>query len=328
MRRRVVPAVLTLLAALTFVWPAVARALQPVSVEVTADRKDVTVGDRIALTVVFRLPATAQVDYTTIDQQLNDAAVDVLVIGLPEERLLAGGLKEIRIRYEVAFFRPGAAQIPALAIPTLGTDGTRGVVNSAPIAINVQSVLPPGADAAEVRDLKPQIELPFSAGVSRRAVMGAVAFVVVLSAIAALGFWWLWRRNMRAVPEPVAVAAASAPDAAARAELQRIAGLGLLDAGDYRTFHALIAACVRRFLSDHYGFPAFAMTTSELRSHMESEGVGRWQARLVAGLLSECDAVNYAQYTPARARAESNLSVAFEIVETPLDASSPAAVSS
>jgi hypothetical protein len=250
------------------------------------------------------------------------------VIGLPEERSLAGGLKEIRIRYEVAFFSPGAAQIPALAIPTLGADGAQGVVNSAPIPIEVESVLPPGADAAEVRDLKPQIELPFSAGVSRRAVMAALAFVLGVSLLAAAAIWWLWRRNMRAAPAPVLMDVASSPETAARAELQRIAGLGLLDAGDCRTYHALIAACVRRFLSDHYGFPAFAMTTSELRAHMESEGVGRWQARLVAGLLSECDAVNYARYTPARERAESNLSMAFEIVETPLDASAPLAVSS
>jgi hypothetical protein len=252
----------------------------------------------------------------------------VLVIGLPQERALPGGLKEIRIRYEVAFFRPGAAEIPALAMPTLGVDGVQGVVNSAPIAVNVESVLPPGADAAEVRDLKPQIELPFNARVSRRAVMAAVAFVLAVTVVAGAAIWWMWRRNMRAVPEPAPIAVASSPETAARAELQRIAGLGLLDAGDFRTYHALIAACVRRFLSDHYGFPAFAMTTSELRAHMEGQGVGRWQARLVAGLLSECDAVNYARYTPARERAESNLSMAFEIVETPLDASAPLAVSS
>jgi hypothetical protein len=297
-------------------------------VEVTADRNEVTVGQRIVLTVVLRLPAGSQADSTTIDQQLNDAAVDVLVIGLPEERQLGGGLKEIRIRYEVALFRPGAAQIPALTIPTLGADGTQGAVTSAPIAINVASVLPPGADAAEVRDLKPQIELPFDAGVSPRVLAAVVAFVVLGLLAVTLAGWWLWRRNMPVVEVPAAVPVALAPEAAARAELERIAGLGLLDAGDYRTYHALLAACVRRYLSDRYGFPAFAMTTSELRLHMEHEGVGRWQARLVTGLLSECDAVNYAQYTPARARAESNLSMAYEIVELPLDEVRPVAVSS
>jgi hypothetical protein len=62
------------------------------------------------------------------------------------------------------------------------------------------------------------------------------------------------------------------------------------------------------------------MTTTELKRSMTDFGVDRWQARLVGGLLTESDAVNFAQYVPARARCEQNLEMAYQIV----DAADPA----
>lgn len=315
---------LLVVAALVGVRASAARAFQSVTLNVTVDRTQVTVGDRIAVTVVLRLPAGAQPDFTGLEQQFDE--LDVVVIGLPVRQALPGGIEEFRIRYEVAAFQLGSTQVPSLTIGFTGPDGAAATATSAPIPITVVSVIPPGADAAEVRDLKPQIDLLFSTGISRRAIMAVVAFVVATIGLAGLAGWWLWRpRPAPALPAPAAPA--PSPEAAARAELDRIAGLGLLEKGDAVTFHALLAACVRRYLSEHYGFPAFAMTTAELRTRMEQHGVGRWQARLAAGLLSECDSVAYARYAPARARSESNLSMAYEIVSlTDEAAASPAAL--
>ncbi len=81
--------------------------------------------------------------------------------------------------------------------------------------------------------------------------------------------------------------------------------------GAYRT----LASAVRTVIAERYGFPAFALTTRELERRMESEGVERWQARLVGGLLEECDAVVYAGYRPANERRQADLTMAREIVE-------------
>ncbi|MGI8925587.1 MAG: hypothetical protein ACR2HN_02930 [Tepidiformaceae bacterium] len=88
----------------------------------------------------------------------------------------------------------------------------------------------------------------------------------------------------------------------------------LLNSDPVRAYRAL-AALVRRILSSRYGFPAMALTTTELRGRMEAEGVDRWQARLVGGLLEECDAVVYAGYRPAEERRVADLNMAREIVE-------------
>jgi hypothetical protein len=302
-----------ILAGLLAVMPAVVRAQEPAALTVTVDRDRVTVGERITVTVVLRLAADAQPNLTDLERQFDP--LELLVVGLPEERPLGAGMKEIRVRYQVAAFRTGGMQLPALTVTFARPDGTTGAATSTPIPISVVSVIPPGADPADVRDLKGQIDLPYTPPVSSRAVAAVIAFVVGVSGAAALGGWLVWRRGRAPALEGESVPAPPvAPEAAARAELDRIAALGLLERGDLTAFHALLAACVRRYLSDRYGFPAFAMTTTELRARMEQLGVGRWQARLTAGLLAECDAVSYAGYRPAPARAESNLAMAYEIV--------------
>jgi hypothetical protein len=76
-----------------------------------------------------------------------------------------------------------------------------------------------------------------------------------------------------------------------------------------------MALLVRESLASRYGFPARALTTRELARRMEAEGVDRWQARLVGGLLEECDAVVYAGYRPALERRSADLTMAMQVLE-------------
>jgi hypothetical protein len=76
-----------------------------------------------------------------------------------------------------------------------------------------------------------------------------------------------------------------------------------------------MAAVVRSAIGEHYGFPARSLTTNELVSRMQREGVDRWQARLVEGLLQNCDSVVYAGYRPASDRRRADLTMAEEILE-------------
>jgi hypothetical protein len=79
--------------------------------------------------------------------------------------------------------------------------------------------------------------------------------------------------------------------------------------------YRFLGATVRAVLTRRYGIPAVALTSGELEGRMEREGLDRWQARLVGGLLQECDAVVYAGYRPAAERRHADLTMAQEIVE-------------
>ena len=72
---------------------------------------------------------------------------------------------------------------------------------------------------------------------------------------------------------------------------------------------------VRGALGGRYGFPATRSRPPSCSGGWRCHGVERWQARLVAGLLEECDAVVYAGYRPAAERRQADLTMAREILE-------------
>jgi hypothetical protein len=285
-------------------------AQSPVSARAAISQDSVTVGDRIRVTVTVTLPADAQADITALEQQFGD--LELLFVGLPSEKPLTDGRKEVLLTYDVAAFRTGAAQLPPLTVQVRLASGEPASAATAALPITVNSVIPPGENPTDVRDLKPQVSLPAGGGIARRTVALIVAAVAVTLAAALLVVRWLRRPRVVMMPLPQAP---PSPESIARAELDRIAALGLLERGDPKQFHALLAACIRRYLSDRYGFHAYAMTTTELRRSMGGYGVDRWQARLVTGLLTESDAVNFAQYVPARPRCEANLEMAYQIID-------------
>lgn len=92
-------------------------------------------------------------------------------------------------------------------------------------------------------------------------------------------------------------------------------GVAAIIEGDPVGAYRALASVVRRMLSSRYGFAATALTTIELQRRMETHGVDRWLARLVGGLLQECDAVVYAGYRPVSERRHADLTMAREIVE-------------
>jgi hypothetical protein len=185
------------------------------------------------------------------------------------------------------------------------------VVATPPARLRVDSVLPTSGEL-RLRDLKPQAELP-RAGASPlllRALGGsAAALGLALLALAAV----YARRRARPAPAPVVAVAPGSLEDGARQGLD--AAAGLLQAGDYAVGYARIASTLRAYLSERFAFPAFALTTAELASRMRGGDLDRWQARLVSGLLEQCDAVVYAGYRPAPERAERDITSAYEIVE-------------
>jgi hypothetical protein len=133
--------------------------------------------------------------------------------------------------------------------------------------------------------------------------LGVVVAVVAIGGITLLLVRWVARRPKTLAP---VVEPRQPPD---------LAGAGAIIESDPVSAYRTLSAAVRRHLADIYGFPAGSLTARELERRMEREGVDRWQARLVGGLLENCDAVVYAGYRPAVERRHADLTMALEIVE-------------
>jgi hypothetical protein len=306
----VLAAIAVVLAALAApaVRPASAQSAdQPVTVRASVDRDQVTVGDRITLTIVVEHDAGVSLD--ALVQAAAFGSFDVLTAEPPQERALETGHVETTLVFTVAAFGTGELEIPAIDVPYTDAAGNPATATAPAIPVSVTSVIPAGESPTDIRDLKPQLTVPGGAPPYVRPALIAGAVVI------AVGLAMLLARVLRRRRAPAPAGPPPLPEDEARAELERIAGLALPDGGAHKEHYRLVGTCVRRYLAGRYGFPAVALTTAELEEQMVSRGVDRWQARLVSSLLEECDEVRYGQYVPAAARADADLTAAFEIVE-------------
>ncbi|MPZ49662.1 MAG: hypothetical protein GEU75_10275 [Dehalococcoidia bacterium] len=287
----------------------VASAAEPVLTDQRIEGADgLTVGDR------FRYVIKVEADSgTTVTLAPGGLPPELSLSEAPAARTLAKGQGriEVTLTLEVAAFFPGPINLEPLRLSYRGSDGATGVIETRPGVIVVESVLPSSGELTP-RDLKPQAEI----GAPPPMALYAAAAVLVVVLILVLGLL-VWRqralrRRLVAVPEPVVEALG--PEDRARAILDK-AGDAFEATGDYVAYYSDIAVTVRNYLTERFGFPAFALTTRELQEEMVRRGVDRWQARLASGLLSQCDAVVYAHYRPAHERADADLTAAYEIVE-------------
>jgi len=168
------------------------------------------------------------------------------------------------------------------AVPTLGPDAELALTPlPGPVAIG----------GAESPLLRPAI------------VIGALLGAALLGLLT----WFIVRRVRKSLRRPGAGPAAPALPPS----LEGAAGLLHTDPV---TAYRMMSAVVKAELARRYSLRATALTSTELRRKLEASG-DRWQARLVSGLLEECDSVIYAGYRPAGERREADLTMAREIVE-------------
>ncbi len=294
------------LGCLTFALTALS-ASPPTIVSATVDPVRATVGDRITLTIVVDHAAATTVEGAGFGA---DAGAFEIVAVAPPRTEAQGAASRTTIAYTLTAFRTGNLKIPPQSIVYRAIDGN-GTIATDPLTVTIVSVLAPGD--ATLRPLKSQIDLAEPAPPP----FVPALFVGGMAALTALGF--VLMRRAAAIRPLVAAAATGvahqpSPRDRARAALDAIA-TGDLAATDAAEYYARVAATVRVYLSAQFDVPAYAMTRSELERGAAAAGIDRWPARLIANLLEQCDAVEFAAFRPAAERRAADLTAAYEIVE-------------
>ena len=291
-----------------------AVAQEPPTPEVTASLQPraATLGEHVRLVVTVRhsqeLLISSSEPARAEDIELLTSGVEELVFDDPIDGV--AGMATTSFEFTIAAFRLGDLRPGDIEVSWLGTDGRTGSTSVRPPILRILPVRAEGDE--ELRPLKPQVsagdapawwqgpELPIAVGVFALAAVGIVA--------------WRRRKPAEAVPAIVLSDEAS-PEDRARARLDALQGLALAQPDEYRHFYGELSIAVRAYLEERFGFTATALTTGELRARYDAAGIGRWQARLVDGLLERCDAAVYARAQPDPASADHDLTVAYEIIE-------------
>jgi len=263
-----------------------------------------TVGDR--LRVVVKLTAEPGTTVTLAPGSLADPFV------LTKQPSTSTNGREVTLTLDMAVFATGDLQLPSLRLAFKERNGNAGEVVTRPTSVKVESVLPENTADAQMRPLKTQAEIP-EPGTFEALVPVAVA--LALAAVALLAFFVL-RKRSKPREKVIEVEDESFEEAEDRARgVLDKAGAAFAHDADYVAYYSTLANTLREYLTARFGFPAFALTTTEMQDQMVRRGMDRWQARIVGGLLNQCDAVVYARYRPAPERADADLTAAYEIVE-------------
>ncbi len=311
----------SLLLALVGIFAATAPALaaDPVIVGVDVFLPDrITVGDRVTYTIT--LEADPGVEFSLVQSSLP-AVLEMVDLPLITTQPIADGRVRTTMTFLLAAFAPGEIDVPPLTLRYFGRDITGGELQTPPSRFTVASVLPAEPVIPEPHDLKPQAVIGAPAPGWIVPALAASAATLVLVLILIFVRTRALKTRVAYVPAP-ALDKEELPEDRARGVLDT-AGAGFSLEGDYIEYYSSIGITVRRYLTDRYGFPAFALTTRELEREMLKRGLDRWQVRVASGLLEQCDSVVYANYRPAAERADADLTAAYEIVEMSRPAPEP-----
>jgi len=266
--------------------------------EVRLARSSAAVGEHFQATFRVLAPPGATVELTPGGPSW--AGVELVSIDSVNQVQQPDGVAWL-IQATLAGFAPGQVSFAPTVSVVTGSDVRTEQLPSVPL--RVLSTLP--ADAPlELSPLPAPVAISGaeSPWLKPGIVAGALAAAVVLIAVVWFTARTLLRRRPGAPPEAL--------PAGAPLSLQ---GAESLLHSDPVSAYRLMSAVVKGTLAERHGVRATALTTRELRHRLELGGE-RWEARLVAGLLEECDSVIYAGYRPAAERREADLTMAREIV--------------
>lgn len=276
-----------------------------------------TVGDRIILRLEVNHPAGSRVELPKLDKQWEK--FEVLDQSLPQDTSGSGGLVTTGQDIAVTLFEPGQYQTPALVVTHHKPDGAVEELAAPVIPLKVTSVL---TDDKELRDIKPQVDLPVPP-LWPWIIVGVWLALVLAVALTLLGMWlyrrWPRRSRPAEMDEEVFIDPRP-PEEIAHTELDRIESLKLPAQNRLKEHYSLVADCLRLYIEGRYHIPALEQTTGEIQVAFKKAKTPPREAAAFSALFTESDLVKFARYLPQANEAAGLVNRARTIV----DATTPA----
>ncbi|MFN8639627.1 MAG: hypothetical protein U0360_09270 [Dehalococcoidia bacterium] len=309
--RAILIGMLSLAASLLSAPPAVANAQTPPDITVTTnlEPEEPRVGDRVRVTIEIDHASDRLI--TLVSGLARRPDLEVFATE-PPTTTADGDRLRTRFAFTVQPFALGRIDFDQVVLMVLAEDGTASEFGLALPSLTVRSTIDP--TKATLRPLKPQAEIAGGPAAWERPAQIAGAFASAAAVLLAGALVVRRRLRGRGAPLLEPLPDSTAEDAARR-ELDALRIADLLGQGHLDGFYGRLSSVVRGYLQQRYNFRATALTTHELERRMAADGLDRWQARLVSGLLERCDAAVYAHDYPPPASSDHDLTLAYEIIE-------------
>ena len=286
MQRKIITTLITLVFLLAAtILPAAAQ--DTVQAELQVPDGKYTVGDPILLTLVVSHPA----DYQVIPPTLGENLGDLFIYGQAPMHTVRNtdGTATTTQTIDTRLFAPGDFEIPALALNISDGAGNLIAVETPTTAISVASVL--NEADTELRDIKPQAELPY---------MNILPWIIAVAAVGLIGAagFMIWRRRQKRTA--FSQIDNRLPHEIILDELNRVQGLRLPDEGRFKEHYTLISDMMRVYAERIFKVPMLERTTSEVQIGLKTIQIDADLANTFIDILDESDMVKFAKVTPDR----------------------------
>jgi hypothetical protein len=257
------------------------------------DATSVTIGDVVTVKLSVRHPETLKIAFPPVATSLGDWTVRSSK-RLPSLKLPDGNFED-GLELQLAAYKTGDVEVPALNVEAVKASGEKEVLASEPVKVAVQSVLTGRQDT--LKDLKPQAELEAD----------YKPFLFLLAALASALYLvyrfvrFLKNRKKAPVPKPERIRSA---EEVAHEAIERLLARKLVEQGQLKQFYLELSEIIKRFLGSKLGVHSLERTTEEFTRDLRAVSVPSAQYRMIREFLEDCDLVKFAKYRPGAEEVE------------------------
>jgi hypothetical protein len=285
----------------------------PVSLTVTCDKDEITIAERLGLTVAVEAADGVDVTLPQFGEQLSEFQIR----GFEDRSAVPiDGKRRWEQHYDLDIFLSGDYTIPAITVDFVdhrqsdrdpSAKPIRGELSTEPIPVKVTSLLAGQFDPTKFRDIKGPVPLP--AAQTWVWLWWAGGGLLVVAAV--VGVVWLVKRRRRPGRVP-----AIPPHEWAFDQLRALIDAQLVEQGQVQEFYYRLSEIVRVYIELRFGLMAPERTTEEflVEAHA-SRALSAEHKRRLADFLQACDLVKFARYAPATEEVEQAFGAARDFID-------------
>lgn len=265
----------------------------PVSVHLDTDKTQITIAERLNLTVSVIFDEDFDVELPGFGEKLEQFGIVDYHTSQPE--LTDDHRSKISRSYVLEPFLSGDYKIPPMKVyfnkKGAPTD-TRHEIETDEIVVQVTSLLPENFDQMALHDIKPPEEMPQS--ISLWLWTGGISLLIIISGVAVFLVMRKRKQNGNNMPEMKIPAHQQAFDA-----LNALISENLVEKGRVKEFYHKISDILRRYIENRFQIRAPELTTQEfLTSIKDRNEFDTAQKQLLKNFLMHCDLVKFARHQP------------------------------
>jgi hypothetical protein len=271
----------------------------------SVDSTEINIGDIVTLSLAIQYPSSAKVAFPAVGSVLGDWTVRN-VRNIPAKSL-SNGNQEVGLQVQLAIYKIGEFNIPAMEVELIKKSGEREVLDSKPIKIKVESVL--SGQKQELKDLKAQAEI----------TPDYRPFLLLLAALASAVFLIYWLiaalRKCRKVVL-MEVRDTRTPEQIARDAIHSLMNRKLAEQGLLKEFYLELSEIVKRYLGQKLNILSLERTTEEFSRDLRKTSLALPDFEMIREFLVECDLVKFAKYHPSPEEIQSILQQAIQLIDS------------